>query len=153
MKLSSQEEYGLRCLLRVGREGTSGSVAIPELSRAEGISEPNVAKMMRILRRGVRPIISSIEPGPPEKNCSRVSIRTCEAVTVRPGLKSSTAITRSAVAVTPRIDLDAEDRRALDVVAGEEPQFGDEVDRPLQELVCCFKAFFIVGEQARARVP
>jgi len=52
MKLSSQEEYGLRCLLRVGREGTAGSVAIPELSRAEGISEPNVAKMMRILREG-----------------------------------------------------------------------------------------------------
>jgi Rrf2 family protein len=52
MKLSSQEEYGLRCLLRVGRAGDGGSVTIPELSRAEGISEPNVAKMMRILRRG-----------------------------------------------------------------------------------------------------
>lgn len=52
MKLSSQEEYGLRCLLRVGREGTTGSVTIPELSRFEGISEPNVAKMMRVLREG-----------------------------------------------------------------------------------------------------
>jgi Rrf2 family protein len=52
MKLSSQEEYGLRCLLRVGREGTSGRVTISELSRAEGISEPNAAKMMRILREG-----------------------------------------------------------------------------------------------------
>jgi len=52
MKLSSQEEYGLRCLLRVGRAGEGGSVTIPELSRAEGISEPNVAKMMRVLRRG-----------------------------------------------------------------------------------------------------
>ncbi len=52
MKLSSQEEYGLRCLLRVGREGDGGSLTIPELARAEGISEPNVAKMMRILRRG-----------------------------------------------------------------------------------------------------
>ncbi|HEX5133985.1 MAG TPA: Rrf2 family transcriptional regulator [Thermoanaerobaculia bacterium] len=50
MKLSSQEEYGLRCLLRVGREGTAGSVSISELSRSEGISEPNVAKMMRVLR-------------------------------------------------------------------------------------------------------
>lgn len=50
MKLSSQEEYGLRCLLRVGREGTAGSVSIPGLSRAEGISEPNVGKMMRVLR-------------------------------------------------------------------------------------------------------
>ncbi|HEY3203554.1 MAG TPA: Rrf2 family transcriptional regulator [Thermoanaerobaculia bacterium] len=52
MKLSSQEEYGLRCLLRVGREGDGASLTIPELSRAEGISEPNVAKMMRTLRRG-----------------------------------------------------------------------------------------------------
>ncbi len=51
MKLTSQEEYGLRCLLRVGREGAGGSLTIPELARAEGISEPNVAKMMRILRR------------------------------------------------------------------------------------------------------
>ncbi len=50
MKLSSQEEYGLRCLLRVGRAGPEGSITIAELSRSEGISEPNVAKMMRILR-------------------------------------------------------------------------------------------------------
>ena len=53
MKTSTtQEEYGLRCLLRVGRRRRKGSVTIPELARAEGISEPNVAKMMRILRRG-----------------------------------------------------------------------------------------------------
>jgi Rrf2 family protein len=52
MKLTSQEEYGLRCLLRVGHAGDAGSLTIPELSRAEGISEPNVAKMMRVLRRG-----------------------------------------------------------------------------------------------------
>ena len=51
MKLSSQEEYGLRCLLRVGREWPEGSVTIPELARSEGISEPNVAKMLRVLRR------------------------------------------------------------------------------------------------------
>ena len=51
MKLTSQEEYGLRCLLRVGREGEGASLTIPELARHEGISEPNVAKMMRILRR------------------------------------------------------------------------------------------------------
>lgn len=52
MKLSTQEEYGLRCLLRVGREGSEGSLTIPEVAKAEGISESNVAKMMRILRRG-----------------------------------------------------------------------------------------------------
>ena len=48
MRLTAQEEYGLRCLLRVGRGGT---VTIGELSRGEGITEPNVAKMMRLLRQ------------------------------------------------------------------------------------------------------
>src|SRR5262245_9986482 len=52
MKLSSQEEYGLRCLLRLGARGPGGSLAIPEISRAEGISPDYVAKLMRILRRG-----------------------------------------------------------------------------------------------------
>lgn len=51
MKLSSQEEYGLRCLLQMARHGNGGSLTIGELSRGEGISAPNVAKIMRILRR------------------------------------------------------------------------------------------------------
>ena len=38
MKLTSQEEYGLRCLLRVGRAAQGESLTIAELSRAEGIS-------------------------------------------------------------------------------------------------------------------
>src|SRR3989442_5419221 len=52
MKLSAQEEYGLRCLLRLGREGEAASLTISELSQREGISAPNVAKLMRVLRRG-----------------------------------------------------------------------------------------------------
>jgi Rrf2 family transcriptional regulator, iron-sulfur cluster assembly transcription factor len=52
MKLSSQEEYGLRCLLRLAREGETGSLTIPEISQAEGISSFYAAKLMRILRRG-----------------------------------------------------------------------------------------------------
>ena len=52
MKLSAQEEYGLRCLLRLAREGESCSLTIPEISLAEGISSHYVAKLMRILRRG-----------------------------------------------------------------------------------------------------
>ena len=51
MKLSAQEEYGLRCLLQVARHSAT-SVTIGELSRLEGISSPNVAKIMRLLRRG-----------------------------------------------------------------------------------------------------
>lgn len=49
MKLSSMEEYGLRCLLQIARAGASLTIA--ELSEREGISAPNVAKIMRILRR------------------------------------------------------------------------------------------------------
>ena len=52
MKLSSQEEYGLRCLLRIAHEGDGGSLTIPEISAAEGISTFYVAKLMRLLRRG-----------------------------------------------------------------------------------------------------
>ena len=52
MKLSSHDEYGLRCLLQVARHGESGSATIPEISRREGISPAYVAKLMRILRQG-----------------------------------------------------------------------------------------------------
>ena len=51
MKLSSQEEYGLRCLLQLARQGDDTSLTIAEMSQREGISSPNVAKIMRILRR------------------------------------------------------------------------------------------------------
>lgn len=51
MKFSSQEEYGLRCLIEVGRSGGE-SITIPEISRREGLTEPYVAKLLMILRRG-----------------------------------------------------------------------------------------------------
>ena len=52
MKLSSLEEYGLRCLLQLARGGSDQSLTIEEISQAEGVTPPNVAKVMRILRRG-----------------------------------------------------------------------------------------------------
>jgi Rrf2 family protein len=52
MKLSAQEEYGLRCLLHLARTPAGISLSIPEISRAEGLSIPNVAKLMRLLRIG-----------------------------------------------------------------------------------------------------
>ena len=51
MKISSQEEYGVRCLLQIGRRGP-GSLTIPEISRAEGLSSHYVAKLLRVRRRG-----------------------------------------------------------------------------------------------------
>ncbi|MGH2575434.1 MAG: RrF2 family transcriptional regulator [Ignavibacteria bacterium] len=50
MKFSSQEEYGLRCLLRIARDGHQKGLTIPEISHAEGITTANVAKLLRILR-------------------------------------------------------------------------------------------------------
>ena len=51
MKLSSQEEYGLRCLVQLGRHADGRVLTLPELSRLEGVSVPHVAKIMRVLRR------------------------------------------------------------------------------------------------------
>ncbi len=53
MKFSAQEEYGLRCLLRIAKfYVVSKSLTIPEISRAEGISEHNAGKILRVLRLG-----------------------------------------------------------------------------------------------------
>jgi Rrf2 family protein len=52
MKFSSQEEYGLRCLLRIARDGGEKGLTIPEISQSEGITIPNAAKLLRILRLG-----------------------------------------------------------------------------------------------------
>jgi Rrf2 family protein len=53
MKFSAQEEYGLRCLLRIAKFYDVGkSLTIPEISRAEGISEHNTGKILRTLRLG-----------------------------------------------------------------------------------------------------
>ncbi|MBS1857546.1 MAG: Rrf2 family transcriptional regulator [Acidobacteria bacterium] len=52
MKLSANEEYGLRCLVRLGYAGENGSITIPEMSQAEGVSAANTAKILRALRKG-----------------------------------------------------------------------------------------------------
>ena len=52
MKITSQEEYGLRCLLRLARAGRDRALTIPEIAAGEGLSGPYVAKLLAILRRG-----------------------------------------------------------------------------------------------------
>ncbi len=52
MKLSSQEEYGLRCLLLLARQPVGDSLTISEVGAAEGVSPHNVAKYFRLLRQG-----------------------------------------------------------------------------------------------------
>lgn len=52
MKFSTQEEFGLRCLLRVAKQGSEKGLTIPEISKAEGITTHNTAKILRALRMG-----------------------------------------------------------------------------------------------------
>src|SRR5688572_19845136 len=51
MKISSQEEFGLRCLLRLARADDGLSMTIPEIATAEGLSVPYVAKILAVLRQ------------------------------------------------------------------------------------------------------
>jgi len=49
MKLSAQEEYGLRCLVTLAR--SERSLTIPEISEIEGMTQPHAAKILAILRK------------------------------------------------------------------------------------------------------
>ena len=50
MKITSQEEFGLRVLIRIARCETEDGLSIPQLSKAEGLSSHYVAKLTRTLR-------------------------------------------------------------------------------------------------------
>src|SRR5215208_3968408 len=52
MKITAQEEYGLRILIRIGACKDKEGMSIPQLSEAEGLSSHYVAKLTRILRMG-----------------------------------------------------------------------------------------------------
>jgi len=50
MKITSQEEYGLRLLIRIASCKDREGMSIPQLSEAEGLTPHYVAKLTRILR-------------------------------------------------------------------------------------------------------
>ncbi|MEM9919812.1 MAG: Rrf2 family transcriptional regulator [Bacteroidota bacterium] len=50
MKISAQDEYGLRVLLRIARADKNEGITIPQLVEAEGLSQSYVAKLTRTLR-------------------------------------------------------------------------------------------------------
>lgn len=55
MRLTAQEEYGLRCLLQVARRAPEASdppVPIRDVAEAEGLSSDYAAKLLRVLRKG-----------------------------------------------------------------------------------------------------
>lgn len=52
MKLSAQEEYGLRCLLQLARaQTTKDSLTLSQIAGQEGISSANAGKLMWILTK------------------------------------------------------------------------------------------------------
>ena len=52
MKISAQEEYGLRCLLQLARAEADGeSLTIGQIAGLEGISVANAGKLMWILNK------------------------------------------------------------------------------------------------------
>ena len=50
MKITAQEEYGLRILVRIASCNDKNGMSIPQLSEAEGLSSHYVAKLARLLR-------------------------------------------------------------------------------------------------------
>lgn len=50
MKITAQEEYGLRILLRIARCNDDSGMSIPQLTEAEGLSSHYIAKLTRVLR-------------------------------------------------------------------------------------------------------
>jgi Rrf2 family transcriptional regulator, iron-sulfur cluster assembly transcription factor len=50
MKITAQEEYGLRILIRIAGCRTQEGMSIPQISETEGLSSHYVAKLTRLLR-------------------------------------------------------------------------------------------------------
>ena len=51
MKITSQEEYGLRCLLQLARAPQNQVMSVKEVAAKEGLSSAYVEKLLRILSR------------------------------------------------------------------------------------------------------
>jgi Rrf2 family protein len=51
MKISAQEEYGLRCLVQLANLGDGESLTLPQIAEREGISAANAGKLMWLLNK------------------------------------------------------------------------------------------------------
>src|SRR5436309_9774614 len=51
MKISAQEEYGLRCLVQLAALTPGDSLTLPQIAEREGISTANAGKLMWLLNR------------------------------------------------------------------------------------------------------
>lgn len=51
MKISAQEEYGLRCLVQLANLQAGESLTLPQIAEREGISTANAGKLMWLLNK------------------------------------------------------------------------------------------------------
>ena len=51
MKISAQEEYGLRCLVQLANLPAGESLTLPQIAQLEGISAANAGKLMWLLNK------------------------------------------------------------------------------------------------------
>lgn len=51
MKISAQEEYGLRCLVQLANLPEGDSLTLPQIAEREGISTANAGKLMWLLNK------------------------------------------------------------------------------------------------------
>jgi len=51
MKISAQEEYGLRCLVQLATLSEGESLTLPQIAEREGISSANAGKLMWLLNK------------------------------------------------------------------------------------------------------
>jgi Rrf2 family protein len=51
MKISAQEEYGLRCLVQLANLKSGESLTLPQMAELEGISTANAGKLMWLLNK------------------------------------------------------------------------------------------------------
>ena len=51
MKISAQEEYGLRCLVQLANLPKGESLTLPQIAEREGISTANAGKLMWLLNK------------------------------------------------------------------------------------------------------
>ncbi len=51
MKISAQEEYGLRCLVQLANLNEGESLTLPQIAALEGISTANAGKLMWLLNK------------------------------------------------------------------------------------------------------
>ncbi len=82
MKITASEEYGMRILIRIASADPVTGLSIPQLSEAEGLSEPHVAKICRTLR------ISGFLKSTPGNKGGYVLSRPAETIVINDVLKA-----------------------------------------------------------------